>query len=142
MATAKDKPHGVKTVAVLGAGTIGASWCAPFLAAGFKVTVYDPSPDGAAFVRDNVATRLQAALWREAIHLVAEGVASVADVDKAVTAGPGLRWSVMGPYMLFSLGTPTLTEDVGKALAAGIRAEEAGRDFQALATGRGQFAGL
>ena len=53
----------------------------------------------------HVANRLQAALWREAIHLVAEGVASVEDVDKAVTAGPGLRWSVMGPHMLFGLGS-------------------------------------
>ena len=51
----------------------------------------------------HVANRLQSALWREAIHLVVEGVASVEDVDKAVWAGPGLRWSVMGPHMLFSL---------------------------------------
>lgn len=53
----------------------------------------------------HVANRLQAAVWREAIHLVADGVASVEDVDKAMTAGPGLRWSVMGPHMLFSLGS-------------------------------------
>jgi len=52
----------------------------------------------------HVANRLQAALWREAISLVAEGVASVEDVDKAVWAGPGLRWAAMGPTMLFNLG--------------------------------------
>lgn len=52
----------------------------------------------------HVANRLQAALWREAIHLVMEGVASVEDVDKAVWAGPGLRWAAMGPTMLFNLG--------------------------------------
>jgi 3-hydroxybutyryl-CoA dehydrogenase len=52
----------------------------------------------------HVANRLQAALWREAIHLVASGVASVEDVDKAVWAGPGLRWAAMGPHMLFHLG--------------------------------------
>jgi 3-hydroxybutyryl-CoA dehydrogenase len=51
-----------------------------------------------------VANRLQAALWREAIHLVKTGVASVEDVDKAVWAGPGLRWAAMGPTMLFHLG--------------------------------------
>jgi len=52
----------------------------------------------------HVANRLQAALWREAISLVAEGVASVDDVDKAVWAGPGLRWAAMGPHQLFHLG--------------------------------------
>ncbi len=55
-------------------------------------------------VPGHVANRLQAALWREAIHLVREGVASVGDVDKAVWAGPGLRWAAMGPTMLFHLG--------------------------------------
>lgn len=52
----------------------------------------------------HVANRLQAALWREAIHLVNEGVASVADVDTAIASGPGLRWAVMGPTTLFHLG--------------------------------------
>ncbi len=52
----------------------------------------------------HVANRLQAALWREAISLVKNGVASVEDVDKAVWAGPGLRWAAMGPHMLFHLG--------------------------------------
>ncbi len=52
----------------------------------------------------HVANRLQAALWREAIHLVEDGVASVEDVDTAVWAGPGLRWAAMGPHRLFHLG--------------------------------------
>ena len=52
----------------------------------------------------HVANRLQAALWREAISLVKNGVATVEDVDKAVWAGPGLRWAAMGPHMLFHLG--------------------------------------
>lgn len=51
----------------------------------------------------HVANRLQAAMWREAISMVQSGVASVEDVDKAVWAGPGLRWAVMGPNMLFNL---------------------------------------
>ncbi len=55
-------------------------------------------------VPGHVANRLQAALWREAIHLVNEGVATVEDVDTAVWAGPGLRWAAMGPTMLFHLG--------------------------------------
>ncbi len=55
-------------------------------------------------VPGHIANRLQAALWREALHLVRTGVASVRDVDTAVWAGPGLRWAAMGPTMLFHLG--------------------------------------
>jgi 3-hydroxybutyryl-CoA dehydrogenase len=55
-------------------------------------------------VPGHVANRLQAALWREAIHLVNDGVASVEDVDKAVASGPGLRWAVTGPTLLFHVG--------------------------------------
>lgn len=55
-------------------------------------------------VPGHVANRLQAALWREALHLVKSGVASVEDVDTAVWAGPGLRWAAMGPTTLFHLG--------------------------------------
>lgn len=55
-------------------------------------------------VPGHVANRLQAAVWREAIHLVESGVASVGDVDKAMSAGPGLRWATMGPTTLFGLG--------------------------------------
>jgi 3-hydroxyacyl-CoA dehydrogenase len=51
-----------------------------------------------------IANRLSAALWREAIELVRSGVASVADVDRAVCDGPGLRWAVMGPHLLYHLG--------------------------------------
>jgi len=55
-------------------------------------------------VPGHVANRLQAAVWREAIHLITTGVANVGDVDKAMWAGPGLRWAAMGPTMLFNLG--------------------------------------
>ncbi|MDE0306805.1 MAG: 3-hydroxyacyl-CoA dehydrogenase NAD-binding domain-containing protein [Albidovulum sp.] len=54
-------------------------------------------------VPGHVANRLQAAVWREAIHLAKEGVASVEDIDKAVAFGPGIRWAVMGPSTLFHL---------------------------------------
>ncbi|MEM8702879.1 MAG: 3-hydroxyacyl-CoA dehydrogenase NAD-binding domain-containing protein [Pseudomonadota bacterium] len=52
----------------------------------------------------HVANRLQAAVWREAVFMAIEGVASVEDIDKAMWAGPGLRWAAMGPTMLFHLG--------------------------------------
>ena len=46
----------------------------------------------------HVANRLQAALWREAYSLVDRGVATVADIDTAISNGPGLRWAVLGPF--------------------------------------------
>jgi len=55
-------------------------------------------------VPGHIANRLQAAVWREAIHLAAENVASVADIDAAVSQGPGLRWALFGPHMTFNLG--------------------------------------
>jgi carnitine 3-dehydrogenase len=45
----------------------------------------------------HLANRLQAALWREAYSLVERGVATVGDVDTAITEGPGLRWAALGP---------------------------------------------
>ena len=55
-------------------------------------------------VPGHIANRLAAALWREAIDLVLQGVASVEDVDKAVCAGPGLRWALMGQHLIYHLG--------------------------------------
>ncbi|WP_050604629.1 3-hydroxyacyl-CoA dehydrogenase NAD-binding domain-containing protein [Ruegeria sp. 6PALISEP08] len=103
-------------------------------------------------VPGHVANRLQAALWREAIHLVVSGVASVEDVDKAVWAGPGVRWAAMGPTMLFNLGAGEgglrafcdhfsdtfngwwddlgqvyLTDEVAQQLVDGVIAEAAGK---------------
>lgn len=50
-----------------------------------------------------IANRLQAALWREAIDLVLRGVVSVEDVDKALYAGPGIRWALMGHHLTYHL---------------------------------------
>jgi carnitine 3-dehydrogenase len=52
----------------------------------------------------HVANRLQAALYREVVYLIEQGVLSVADADTAVCWGPGLRWGLMGPSLLFHLG--------------------------------------
>ncbi|KAK6226479.1 3-hydroxyacyl-CoA dehydrogenase [Colletotrichum tabaci] len=52
----------------------------------------------------HVANRLQAALMREVMYLLQEDVANVEDIDKAMSYGPGLRWGVMGPSLLFHLG--------------------------------------
>jgi 3-hydroxyacyl-CoA dehydrogenase len=47
----------------------------------------------------HVANRLQAALWQESFHLLQEGVASAADIDAAISHGPGLRWALLGPFL-------------------------------------------
>jgi 3-hydroxyacyl-CoA dehydrogenase len=52
----------------------------------------------------HAANRLQAALYREVINLIDQGVLDVAGADAAVCWGPGLRWGVMGPNLLFHLG--------------------------------------
>ncbi|WFU45496.1 3-hydroxyacyl-CoA dehydrogenase NAD-binding domain-containing protein (plasmid) [Bradyrhizobium sp. CB82] len=105
----------------------------------------------------HVANRLQAALAREVYYLVDEGVISVADVDTALSWGPGLRWGIMGQVMLnhlgggpggiehmlkqFSgpmtawwkvLGSPTLTPELQKKLVDGLHAEAGSRTIESL----------
>ena len=50
-----------------------------------------------------IADRLQEAMWREALHMVANGEATVEQLDLSITAGPGLRWALMGPMLTFHL---------------------------------------
>ncbi|MBL4928990.1 3-hydroxyacyl-CoA dehydrogenase NAD-binding domain-containing protein [Fuscibacter oryzae] len=108
-------------------------------------------------VMGHVANRLQAAIWREAIHLVESDVASVEDVNAAVWAGPGLRWAIMGPHMLLhlgggagglrayceqftqsytewwdDLGKPQLTPETIDRLVSGLSEEIDGRDYATL----------
>jgi 3-hydroxyacyl-CoA dehydrogenase len=76
-------------------------------------------------VRGHVANRLQAALWREAVSLVADGVVSVADADAAIAYGPGLRWALMGPHLTFHLaggegGMPHFMAHLGPAVQSWI----------------------
>ncbi len=71
----------------------------------------------------HVANRMQAALYREAIHLVLEGVATPADVDAAIAYGPGLRWAIMGPHASHELaggegGMRHLLEHIGPGIDA------------------------
>ena len=51
----------------------------------------------------HVTNRLQAALWREAYWLVEQGAATVADIDTAISSGPGLRWALLGPFVTQAL---------------------------------------
>ncbi|KAB0269479.1 3-hydroxyacyl-CoA dehydrogenase NAD-binding domain-containing protein [Microvirga brassicacearum] len=108
-------------------------------------------------VPGHIANRLSSALYREAVYLVEQGIASVADIDAAISEGPGLRWSIMGPHMTYhlgggeggiahylehlgpsqerrwaSLGEPRLTEDVKGAIVSGVEAEAGGRSIADL----------
>ncbi|KVN27970.1 3-hydroxyacyl-CoA dehydrogenase NAD-binding domain-containing protein [Burkholderia stagnalis] len=112
-------------------------------------------------VPGHVANRLQAALWREIVHLIAEDVVSVKDADTAVCWGPGLRWGIMGPNMLFHLGggqggidhffdqftgpmtawwkvlgSPQITPELRQKVIAGVRDEVAGQSIDQLAAHR------
>ena len=51
-----------------------------------------------------VADRLMEAIWRESLHMVDKGMATVAEIDAAIRYGPGLRWALMGPLTVLHLG--------------------------------------
>ncbi|WP_321812910.1 3-hydroxyacyl-CoA dehydrogenase NAD-binding domain-containing protein [Burkholderia sp. BCC1985] len=112
-------------------------------------------------VPGHVANRLQAALWREIVHLISEDVVSVEDADTAVCWGPGLRWGIMGPNMLFHLGggqggiehffdqftgpmtawwnvlgSPKITPELRQKVIAGVHEEVAGKSIDQLAARR------
>jgi carnitine 3-dehydrogenase len=54
-------------------------------------------------VTGNVGGRIAAAVWREAIQLVLDGVIDVDDLDRAVSVGPGLGWAAAGPHLSYHL---------------------------------------
>lgn len=54
-------------------------------------------------VLGNVAGRIAAAVWREAIDLVLKGVIDVDDLDRAVSVGPALGWAAAGPHLSYHL---------------------------------------
>ena len=58
-------------------------------------------------MRGHLANRLTAALYREAVYLVSEGIADVADVDAVISNGPGLRLALLGPHINYHLGGGT-----------------------------------
>lgn len=68
-----------------------------------------------------ISDRLQEALWREALHMVSDGVATTGEIDDAVIYGPGLRWAFMGTCLTFHLaggeaGMRHMLEQFGPAL--------------------------
>jgi 3-hydroxyacyl-CoA dehydrogenase len=106
----------------------------------------------------HVANRLQAALYREVVYLIEQDVLSVSDADAAVSWGPGLRWGVMGPNLLFhlaggeggihhfmehlagpmttwwkDLGNPEFTPDLKEKIVQGVLAEAGNQSIDELA---------
>ena len=74
------------------------AWASEFYAlAGKQVITMDREVPGF------IANRLQEALWREALHMVDAGEATVEQIDLSITAGPGLRWPIHGPMLTFHL---------------------------------------
>lgn len=72
-------------------------------------------------IEGHLADRLMEALWREALHLVNDGVATTEEVDAAIIYGAGLRWAQMGPFLTFHLaggekGMRHMLEQFGPAL--------------------------
>lgn len=72
-------------------------------------------------IEGHLADRLMEALWREALHLVNDGVATTEEVDAAVVYGAGLRWALMGTFLTFHLaggeaGMRHMLEQFGPAL--------------------------
>lgn len=109
----------------------------------------------------HIANRFQAAIIREAAHLLREDVASAEDIDAAIVYGPGARWAMMGPLLTFhlaggeggiahfldhlgdayndwiaDLGTNFLTREDADLLRKGIEDEVAGRSPDELARRR------
>ena len=104
-----------------------------------------------------ISDRLQEALWREILHMVAEGGATTDELDDAIRFGPGLRWSFMGTCLIFHLAggeagmrhmlaqfgpalklpwtklvAPELTEELIDRMVAGTQAQSKGRSIAEL----------
>ena len=115
-------------------------------------------------VKGHIANRLQAALWREAFHLVEQGVASTEDIDTAIAYGPGLRWALMGPYLNLhmsggeggighmldhlgppieswwaDLGTPSITDALKRQIRSGVQEQMSGKTSADIAAERDQL---
>ena len=106
----------------------------------------------------HVANRFQAALYKEVLYLVQQGVLSVEDADTAISYGPGMRWGVMGPSlqwhlgggpngihhfmehlmpplagMINSLSTPDVTDALKRSVVDGVTKEAGTRSVEELA---------
>ena len=104
-----------------------------------------------------LSDRLQQAMWHEALHLVNDGVATIPEIDAAITGGPGLRWAFMGTAMAWhvasgeggmratmahfgpamelpwtKLKAPKLTDELTRRVVEGCDEESGDRDWREL----------
>jgi 3-hydroxyacyl-CoA dehydrogenase len=151
-----NPPHLVPLVELYGIDPVRVQRAAAFYEAMGKATIRMKRE-----APGHVANRLASALYREAVNIVAEGIADVADVDKALVEGPGLRWSIQGAHMTYhlgggeggirhyldhlgpsqekrwaALGNPSLTPAVKDLLVKGVLEEAAGRSIAELSAER------
>jgi carnitine 3-dehydrogenase len=146
----------VEVVGGTGTSPESVAWASAFFeVAGKSVVTMDREVPGF------IANRLQEALWREALHMVAEGEATVEQIDLSITDGPGLRWPIQGPMLTFhlaggqggmahmldhfgpSLKSPwtrlvaaELTPELRDAVVAGVEAEAGDRSIDDLVAER------
>ncbi|WP_028660206.1 3-hydroxyacyl-CoA dehydrogenase NAD-binding domain-containing protein [Nocardioides insulae] len=96
-----NPPYLIPLVEVVGGEQTDAEvveWTSAFFeAAGKSVITMDREVPGF------IANRLQEALWREALHMINAGEATVEQIDRSITDGPGLRWPFHGPMLTFHL---------------------------------------
>jgi carnitine 3-dehydrogenase len=96
-----NPPYLIPLVEVVGGAATdpeAVQWAADFFTlAGKSVITMDREVPGF------IANRLQEALWREALHMVNAGEATVEQIDRSITDGPGLRWALQGPLLTFHL---------------------------------------
>lgn len=112
-------PHIVPFCEVVGGGKTDpevVDWAAEFFQLfGKEVTKMDKELPGF------IGNRLQDAVWREALHMVAAGECSVKDIDRSISYGPGLRWAIFGPCMNMAMcggegGMERMLEHFGPSL--------------------------
>jgi len=96
-----NPPYLIPLVEIVGGrltGQAAVAWAEKFYTGTGKVCLTMDSE-----VPGFVGNRLQEALWREALHMIDSGQATVQQIDDSITYGPGLRWALMGPMLTFHL---------------------------------------
>ncbi|MDY0395715.1 3-hydroxyacyl-CoA dehydrogenase NAD-binding domain-containing protein [Virgibacillus halophilus] len=112
----------------------------------------------------HIGDRLMEAIWREALHIVNDGIATTGEVDASIVYGPGLRWALMGPFLTLHLAggeqgmrhmleqfgpalklpwtklvAPELTKDLSDKVITGCEEQTEGQDIAALEQRRDEF---
>lgn len=112
----------------------------------------------------HIGDRLMEAIWREALHIVNDGVATTEEIDASIVYGPGLRWALMGPFLTLHLAggeqgmrhmlhqfgpalklpwtkleAPELTDELAEKVITGCEKQTEGQDIAALEERRDEF---